>query len=81
MTSSASSAAWLPAAIARAAVVHPASRTVPGGRHRAPEVTGAPFRIAMPDDLKRPGRHAAPEDAVVEREEDFLDRLGFRPAY
>ena len=44
MTSSASSASWLPAAIARAAVVHPAPTARPG-RHLAPDVPGL-VRIA-----------------------------------
>ena len=61
MTSSASSAAWLPAAIARAAVVTaPPAQHVPGrGRHSAPEVPGV-LRIATPEDLLRTGRHAEP---------------------
>jgi hypothetical protein len=59
MTSSASSATWLPAAIARDAVVHPTPTVRPGGRHLAPEVPG-PVRIATPEDLTRAGRHAEP---------------------
>ncbi|SOE02588.1 hypothetical protein [Blastococcus haudaquaticus] len=59
MNSSASSAAWLPAAIARAAVVTgPPAQHVPGRRrHAAPEVPGE-LRIATPEDLLRTGRHA-----------------------
>ncbi|CAA9239167.1 MAG: hypothetical protein AVDCRST_MAG52-1503 [uncultured Blastococcus sp.] len=61
MTSSATSAAWLPAAIARAAVVTaPPAQYVPSpgrGRHSAPEVPGE-LRIATPEDLLRIGRHA-----------------------
>jgi hypothetical protein len=60
MTSS-SSAAWLPAAIVRAAVVTapPAQRIPAGPRHRAPEVPGV-LRIATPEELLRTGRHAEP---------------------
>jgi hypothetical protein len=55
MTSSATSATWLPAAIARPAVLTPAP--VPsGGRHPAPETPG-PVRIAAPEDLTHGGRH------------------------
>jgi hypothetical protein len=58
MTSTASVATWLPAAIVRAAVV-PARTEQTGGRHRAPAVPG-PFTFATPQDLVRRGRHAAP---------------------
>jgi hypothetical protein len=61
MTRSASSTAWLPAALARAAVVnHPNARPASGPRHQAPEVPGM-FAIATPEDLVRRGRHAEPE--------------------
>jgi hypothetical protein len=81
MTSSASSAAWLPAAIARAAVVHPAPTARPGGRHLAPDVPGL-VRIAAPDDLSRSGRHTEPEwsRALHDPRRDEIDAfewLGF----
>lgn len=62
MSSTTSRATWLPAAIARAAVVNsPNVRTRPGRpRHLAPEVPGAP-RIARPEDFTRTGRHAETE--------------------
>ena len=60
MSSSASSATWLPAALARAAVVTPAQRVQEGGRHLAPEVPGL-VRIAAPEDLTRAGRHTESE--------------------
>jgi len=83
MTSSASSATWLPAAITRAAVVTPpAAQWVPTqGRHSAPE---AGTSMAMTDDLDRRGRHAEPEwsrqmfDSL--RDDDPFDWLGFADA-
>ena len=87
MTSSASSASWLPAAIARAAVVTPPpARQAPPprtGRHSAPEVPGE-IRIATPDDLMRTGRHAESEWSRElhdpKRDEiDTLSWLGFTP--
>jgi hypothetical protein len=62
MSSTTSRATWLPAAIARAAVVNsPNVRTSPAGpRHLAPETPGD-VRIAMPEDFTRTGRHAEPE--------------------
>ncbi len=81
-----SSATWLPAAIARAAVVHapPAQKVPSTGRHLAPEVPGT-VRIATPEDLLRTGRHAEPEWSRdlhdPERDEDdSLSWLGFTPA-
>jgi hypothetical protein len=86
MTSSASSAAWLPAAIARAAVVTaPPAQTVPRpGRHSAPAVPGM-IRIATPEDLARSGRHAEPEWSrnLHDPERDVVDSLswlGFAPS-
>jgi hypothetical protein len=85
MTSSASSASWLPAAIARAAVVtHAPAQHVPTGRHLAPEVPGT-VRIAMPEDLARTGRHAEPEWSratfdPTRDEVDAFDWLGFTAA-
>jgi hypothetical protein len=82
MTSSASSASWLPAAIVRAAVVRPpASQWIPtSGRHSAPEAEStAAVALAVGTDVR--GRHAEPEwgrqmfDAL--RDEDPLDWLGF----
>ena len=85
MTSSASSAAWLPAAITRAAVVTPpAAQWVPTtGRPSAPE---AATTVAMTGDLDRDrhGRHAEPEwsrqlfDSL--RDEDPFAWLGFAHA-
>ena len=83
MTSSASSAAWLPAALTRAAVVTPpAAQWVPTtGRHSAPEVVTP---VAMTGDRDRHGRHAEPEwsrqmfDSL--RDEDPFDWLGFAHA-
>ena len=80
MISSASTVAWLPAAIARAAVLTPPTPAVPaGGRHVAPG-TPAPVRIVAADHTG-PGRHAEPEwsrdmfDAT--RDEDPFEWLGF----
>ena len=82
MTSPASSATWLPAAIMRAAVVTaPPAQWVPTGRHRAPEFGTATEAVVTDRDLDRRGRHAEPEwsreifDAL--RDEDPLDWLGF----
>ncbi len=85
MSSSASSATWLPAAIVRAAVVTPpAAQWVPTkGRHSAP---GAEAPRTMTDDLRldRGGRHAEPAWSRREfdslRDEDPLDWLGFADA-
>ena len=81
-----SSASWLPAAIARAAVVsvRPAQNVPSTGRHAAPEVPGA-IRIATPEDLLRTGRHAETEWSRglhdPRRDEgDSLAWLGFKPA-
>jgi hypothetical protein len=82
----ASSASWLPAALARAAVVsHPPAQVVPTtGRHLAPDVPGV-VRIAAPEDLGRRGRHAEPEWSrktfdPVRDEVDAFDWLGFTAA-
>jgi hypothetical protein len=78
MTSLGSTAAWLPAAIARAAVVTPeaAPRT---GRHAAPEVPGLVEIVAA--EKVAPGRHAEPEFAREffdpRRDEDPFEWLGF----
>ena len=71
MTSSASpTATWLPAAMVRAAVVHPTAAAPARGRHRAPEFeAGAPE--ATVEQLLREGRHTEPE------EQDSLAWLGF----
>lgn len=85
MTSFASSASWLPAAIARAAVVtHAPAQDVPTPRHLAPEVPGT-VRIAAPEDFTRTGRHAEPEWSRASfdprRDEiDAFDWLGFTAA-
>jgi hypothetical protein len=83
MTSSASPAGWLPAALVRI----PAARrpALPGrthGRHAAPESPTAAVSIATQFDLVRPGRHAEPawtrELFDPARDEmDPLDWLGF----
>jgi hypothetical protein len=79
MTSTASSAAWLPAAIARAAVVTPADFAVRPGRHAAPEAPGV-VAIVAPEQIHL-GRHAEPEWSREffdpARDEDPFDWLGF----
>ena len=80
MTSSASPATWLPAAIARAAVVTPpATAGRAGGRHSAPEEAGR-IEIAAAEHI-RPGRHAEPawsrEMFDATRDEDPFEWLGF----
>lgn len=81
-----SSASWLPAAIARAAVVstRPAQNVPSTGRHAAPEMGGT-IRIATPDDLMRTGRHAETEwsrglQNPTRDEGDSLAWLGFKPS-
>ena len=81
MTSAATSATWLPAAIARAAVLTSPAPAVPsGGRHSAPEAAGRLEIVGV--EHARPGRHAEPEwsremfDAA--RDEDPFEWLGFR---
>jgi hypothetical protein len=82
MTSSASSASWLPAAIVRAAVVTapPAQRVPARGQHSAAEFESM-AAVAGAVDTDRRGRHAEPEwgrevfDSL--RDEDPLDWLGF----
>jgi hypothetical protein len=79
MTSTASSVAWLPAAIARAAVVTPVGFAVRPGRHAAPEAPGV-VEIVAPEQI-HPGRHAEPEWSREffdpARDEDPFDWLGF----
>jgi hypothetical protein len=80
MTSSASTAAWLPAAIARAAVITPSTPAVrPGGRHSAPEAPGVVEIVAA--EQAGPGRHAEPawsrEMFDAARDEDPFEWLGF----
>ena len=79
MTSTATSATWLPVAIARAAVVTPAVHAVQPGRHCAPEAAGI-VEIVTPEQL-RPGRHAEPawsrELFDPARDEDPFEWLGF----
>jgi hypothetical protein len=77
MSSSASSATWLSAALVRRAVVPPTH----GGRHLAPETPGV-VRIAAPQDLLRIGRHTEPEwsRALHDPRRDEIDAfawLGF----
>jgi hypothetical protein len=77
MTSLASRAAWLPAAIARAAVVPPEAmpRT---GRHAAPEM---PLMEIVAAEKAHLGRHAEPEWSREvfdpQRDEDPFEWLGF----
>ena len=78
MSSSASPATWLPAALVRRAVVPPSSH---GGRHLAPEIPGL-VRIAAPQDLMRTGRHTESEWSRTlhdprRDETDALEWLGF----
>lgn len=81
MTSSASTAAWLPAALARTAVSTPSAPAAvrAGGRHAAPEKTGLLEIVAA--ERAHPGRHAEPEwsrgmfDGA--RDEDPFEWLGF----
>jgi hypothetical protein len=79
MTSTASSAAWLPAAIARAAVVPPAAPAARPGRHAAPEASGR-FELVAAEQTG-PGRHAEPEWSRqlfdARRDEDPFEWLGF----
>jgi hypothetical protein len=79
MTSTASSAAWLPAAIVRAAVVTPAVHAVRPGRHSAPEVSGH-VEIVAPEQAG-PDRHAerawSRELFDPSRDEDPFEWLGF----
>jgi hypothetical protein len=84
MTSSASSATWLPVALARAAVVtaRPAQGVPIPGRHSALNAPGLVVTIAAPEDVVRTGRHAEQEWARLvhdpERDEvDAFDWLGF----
>ena len=78
MTRSASSTAWMPAAIARAAVVTPAVHAARPGRHSAPEVPGLVEIVA---DRAGHGRHAEPawgrELFDPRRDEDPFEWLGF----
>jgi hypothetical protein len=78
MTSSASSAAWLPAAVARAAVVTPTVHAVRPGRHAAPD---APDVVEIVAEEPGPGRHAEPawgrELFDPRRDEDPFEWLGF----
>ena len=62
MTSSPSpTATWLPAAMVRAAVVHPSAAAPARGRHRAPEFEAGASE-ATAEQLLREGRHAEPEE-------------------
>jgi hypothetical protein len=78
MASSASSVAWLPAALARAAVVTPAAHAVRPGRHSAPETPG-PVEIVA--EQAGSGRHAESawgrELFDPRRDEDPFAWLGF----
>jgi hypothetical protein len=81
MSSPASSATWLPLAVARAAIVDapPAQRVPAVGRHAAPEVPGLVEIVAA--ERLRPGRHAEGEWSREvfdpQRDDDALEWLGF----
>ena len=81
MSSPASSATWLPLAVARAAVVDapPAQRIPTPGRHAAPVAPGL-MEIVAAEQL-RPGRHAESEWSREvfdpKRDEDPFEWLGF----
>lgn len=79
MTTSATSATWLPLAVARAAVVPPADVPVRPARHSAPEVSGLVEIVAAEQAV--PGRHAEPawsrELFDPARDEDPFEWLGF----
>lgn len=80
MTSTASTARWLPVAIVRAAVVPPApSETRP--RHLAPDAEDGVLRIVTAEAVTSIGRHAEPEWSRElfdpRRDEDPFDWLGF----
>jgi hypothetical protein len=81
MSSPASSATWLPLAVARAAVVDapPAQRIPAVGRHAAPEAPGRVEIVAA--ERLRPGRHAegewSREAFDPQRDDDALEWLGF----
>ena len=85
MTSSASSATWVPAVIARVAVVTPLPQALPvaptGGRHNGPEFAQVLEIVASEFDLERRGQHAEPrwsrEVYDSARDEDPFDWLGF----
>jgi len=77
MSSTASSAPWLPGPLARRTIAPPAN----SGRHLAPEAPGS-VRIAAPEDLSRTGRHTESEWSRElhdpRRDEiDALEWLGF----
>ncbi len=81
MSSSASSATWLPAAIARAAVVFPAPPAA-GPRHLAPDTDDAVMHTVVAETQEAPpGRHAEPpwsrELFDPSRDEDPFVWLGF----
>jgi hypothetical protein len=87
MTSSASSATWLPAVMARAAVLTaPPARDVPApGRHRASEAAGLVEAVTTSEDAALTGRHAEQEWTREvfdpQREDvDAFEWLGFAPA-
>jgi hypothetical protein len=84
MTSTASTARWLPAAIARAAVVRPApSEQRP--RHLAPDAEDTVLRLVTADVVTSTGRHAEPEwmreQFDPRRDEDPFEWLGFTAAH
>ena len=80
MSSTASSARWLPAAIARAAVVPPAP-TVIRPRHLPPDVDSTVIQAVAADVEGSSGRHAEPEWSRElfdpRRDDDPFEWLGF----
>jgi hypothetical protein len=80
MSSTASTVRWLPAAIARAAVVHPVPSDS-GPRHLAPDADDSLLRLVTADAVTSSGRHAEPEWSRElfdpRRDEDPFDWLGF----
>ena len=83
MSSDASSAAWLRTALVRP--VHSAATPSTGGRHRAPEVSGAVEYLTSEQIASGRGRHAAPEwtrEAFDPARDDVdaFDWVGFEAA-
>ena len=80
MTSTASSVRWLPAAIARAAVVPPAPADA-RPRHLAPDADDTVMRAVTADVVTSSGRHAEPEWSREffdpRRDDDPFEWLGF----
>ncbi len=83
MSSTVSPAAWVQAAIARS--VHASAAPAAGGRHRAPELSGAVEYLTSEQIAAGPGRHAEPEWTraffdPARDDVDAFDWLGFEAA-